>query len=134
MQGNPNALAAFTPNASWSDPTFDTCVDNTCYKTYGLRITDSNEIFVYGAGLYSFFDNYDQGCLITENCQEFMIQLDNSSEIYLYNPNTKASANIMAIDGQAVLSGQNLESTFCQGVTYYEEPGYTGYGDEGFEV
>lgn len=122
MQDNPNSLQPFAPNATWSDPTFDQCVDYTCYKTYGLRIVDSNEVFVYGAGLYSFFDNYDQGCLITENCQQFMIQLDNSSEIYLYNPQTKASANIMAIDGIAVLSSQGLGSTFCQGVVYFEEP------------
>jgi len=50
-----------------------------------------------------------------------MIQLDNSSEIYLYNPQTKASANIIAIDGVAVLSNQGLQSSFCQGAVYFEE-------------
>jgi glucan 1,3-beta-glucosidase len=122
MQQNPNALVPFAPDTRYNDPFFEQCSQYTCFKTYGLRIVDSNEIFVYGAGLYSFFDNYDQGCLITENCQEFMIQLDNSSEVYLYNPQTKASANIIAIDGVAVLSNQGLQSTFCQGAVYFEEP------------
>jgi len=121
MQDNPNSISAYPAIQAWNDPFFDQCTTATCYKTYGLRIVDSNRVFVYGAGLYSFFDNYDQGCLITENCQEYMIQLDNSSEIYLYNPQTKASANIIAIDGVAVLSNQGLQSSFCQGAVYFEE-------------
>lgn len=110
------------PVANYSDPFFNECSQNVCYKTYGLIVSKSNNVFVYGAGLYSFFDNYDQGCLITENCQQFMIMLDNSSSIYLYNPYTKAAANIIAIDGVAVVSSQGLQSSFCQGVAFFEEP------------
>jgi len=122
MQANPNALDPFLPRADYSDPMFNECNGNQCYKTYGLHISNSNNVFVYGAGLYSFFDNYDQGCLITENCQQFMIMLENSSAIYLYNQYTKASANVMAIDGVAVVSSQGLQSSFCQGLVYFEEP------------
>lgn len=122
MQDNPNALDPFLPTTNYSDPFFNECTGAACFKTYGLIVSNSNNVFVYGAGLYSFFDNYDQGCLITENCQQFMIQLDNSSEVYLYNAYTKASANVIAIDGVAVVSSQGLMSSFCQGVVYFEEP------------
>ena len=34
--------------------------DGTC-EGYGLRILESQHVAIYGAGLYSFFDDYD-GC------------------------------------------------------------------------
>jgi hypothetical protein len=33
--------------------------DKYCSEGWGLRVLDSTDIFVYGAGLYSFFDNND---------------------------------------------------------------------------
>lgn len=88
----------------------------------GLRIVDSNNVLGYGAGLYSFFNNYDQGCLITENCQEFMVMVDNSSGIYLYALSTEASANIVGIDGVAVIPESPNTNTFAQTVVLFEEP------------
>lgn len=123
MQANPNALTPFGPNDTYSDPTFDSCVEDTCYKTWGLYIINSNNVLMYGGGLYSFFDNYDQGCLLTESCQQNMVGVDNSSTIYLYNLNTKASENIVTIDGVGVVSNAQLNfDTFCQGVVLFEEP------------
>jgi hypothetical protein len=72
MQNNPNAPSAYPPLANWNDPTFSDCFTVNCPKTWGLRIFNSTYIFVYGAGLYSFFNNYDSGCLATINCQQKM--------------------------------------------------------------
>ena len=39
---------------------------------------------MYGGGLYSFFENYDQTCLATESCQENMVSLECSSDVFLW--------------------------------------------------
>ncbi len=57
MQDNPNSLDPFPPNAAYTDPDFSNCFQAICYKTYGLRIANSNNVLNYGAGLYSFFNN-----------------------------------------------------------------------------
>ena len=61
FQSNPNALLPYAANPEYRDPTF-TCAagSKSCAKAWGLRIVDSSDVLIYGAGLYSFFDNYDQ--------------------------------------------------------------------------
>lgn len=64
-QSNPNALIPFTPKAAIHDPDFaSSCKsssDGNCEVGWGLRVVDSHDLYVYGAGLYSFFNNYDAG-------------------------------------------------------------------------
>lgn len=63
-QPNPNALVPFKPNPSIQDPDFaSTCAGSTgnCAVGWGLRVVNSQDLSVYGAGLYSFFNNYDAG-------------------------------------------------------------------------
>lgn len=122
MQDNPLATQPFSPNSTYSDPTFSTCFQDICYKTFGLRIVDSNNVLNYGAGLYSFFNNYDQGCLITDACQENVVELDNSSGIYLYALSTVASQNMVTIDNVAVVPQSPNPNTFCETIVLFEEP------------
>ena len=122
MQDNPDSLTPYPPNAAFSDPTFSNCFQASCYKTLGLRIVDSNNILNYGAGLYSFFNNYDQGCLITESCQQDMVAVDNSSAVYLYALSTKAATNMVTIDGVEVVPQSPNPNTFCQTIVLFEEP------------
>lgn len=61
-QPNPNASAVFPALTSWTDPNFAvSCagVSGNCANGWGLRVITSQSILVYGAGLYSFFDNYN---------------------------------------------------------------------------
>jgi glucan 1,3-beta-glucosidase len=121
MQGNPNALTPFTPNATWTDPTFAECTTPSCIKSWGLRVVDSSNVLIYGAGLYSFFDNYSEDCLATESCQENIVSIENcSGEIYLWGLSTKGSTNMVTIDGTgAVLQSDNTD-TFCQTIALFE--------------
>lgn len=121
-QDNPNALDPFQPNAAYSDPTFSDCFVATCYKTMGLRIFNSTYIFNFGAGLYSFFNNYDQGCLLTENCQQSMVSLEQSEGIYLYALSTKAAANMVEVDGVAIVPQAANPNGFCQTLAVFEYP------------
>jgi glucan 1,3-beta-glucosidase len=58
-QPNSAAPAPFTVVPTLNDPDFATsCADKTgnCASAWGLRILNSDNILVYGAGLYSFSD------------------------------------------------------------------------------
>ncbi|KAK5133279.1 hypothetical protein LTR08_008013 [Meristemomyces frigidus] len=122
MQNNPNSLTPFTPNSVYSDPTFGECYTANCYKTFGLRIFNSTYIYSYGAGLYSFFNNYDQGCLLTEDCQQLMVSLEQSEAVYLYALSTKAALNMVEIDDVAVVPQVANGNIFCQTVAIFEYP------------
>ncbi|KAH0556494.1 hypothetical protein GP486_005605, partial [Trichoglossum hirsutum] len=99
-QSNPNALTPFAPNPAWHDPTFASCKNQlSCPKSWGLRIVDSKDILMYGAGLYSFFENYGQVCLDTESCQDNMVSIEgNSTSLNLYGLSTKASTSMVTVD------------------------------------
>ena len=61
-QPNPDAKTPFSPVDSINDPDFATyCAGQTgnC-DGWGLRVLSSSGLRVYGAGLYSFFDNYSK--------------------------------------------------------------------------
>ena len=119
-QPTPDAMSPFTPNGT-SDPTFSTCTTETCKMGWGLRIVDSSNILIYGAGHYSFFNDYSQDCLAGENCQENMVSIENcSGDVYLWGLSTKASSNIVTVDGTGVVPGSSNANTFCQSVALFE--------------
>lgn len=122
MQDNPNSVDSFSINKAYSDPDFGECYQATCYKTYGLRFFNSTYSFVYGAGLYSFFNNYDQGCLLTESCQILMVSLEQSEGIYLYALSTKAATNMVEVDRVAIVPQAANDNGFCQTVAIFEYP------------
>ncbi|KAH7006940.1 hypothetical protein EDB80DRAFT_684201 [Ilyonectria destructans] len=53
-------------------PTFRDCKadDASCYTSWALRIINSSDVYRLGAGLYSWFFNYNQDCPDTEDCQD----------------------------------------------------------------
>jgi glucan 1,3-beta-glucosidase len=60
-QPNPKAGTVFPIVSGWNDPNFATScagVSGTCADGWGLRVVSSQSILIYGAGLYSFFNNY----------------------------------------------------------------------------
>ncbi|APA15899.1 hypothetical protein sscle_15g106690 [Sclerotinia sclerotiorum 1980 UF-70] len=107
-QPNPNALYPFPVLAEWNDPDFAaTCGNATggnCADGWGLRIIDSESVYVYGAGLYSFFDNYNTSCSDQGNgeaCQARIFSLEgNNTDIGIYNLNTVGTTNMITIDGR----------------------------------
>ncbi|KAM0279315.1 hypothetical protein ACHAQH_004662 [Verticillium albo-atrum] len=66
-----------------SDPTSDFCKpgERKCAVSLGVRLVNSEKIYIYGAGLYSWFDNYDQACVGTEDCQRRMATIEMISPV-----------------------------------------------------
>ncbi|KAI9735306.1 MAG: hypothetical protein M1818_006500 [Claussenomyces sp. TS43310] len=123
FQSNPNAITPFTVDATYSDPDFSSLCSagstDLCPKAWGLRVVDSSDVLIYGAGLYSFFDNYGQDCLATENCQTNMVDLQSSS-VTLYGLSTKAAVNMVTVDGASAALDTDNRSTFCATIAMFQ--------------
>ncbi|PYH99442.1 exo-beta-1,3-glucanase Exg0 [Aspergillus ellipticus CBS 707.79] len=120
-QANPNALTPFTPQTAWNDPDFSYCTTDSCRKAWGLRVINSSDTFIYGAGLYSFFENYSQDCLATESCQENIVEVD-CSDVVIYGLSTKASTNmITSSGGDSIVPQEGNESTYCSTIALFEQ-------------
>jgi len=121
-QPAPRAPAPFNPNAVFSDPTYSHCsaADFRCPLSYAIVAKRSSYVYLYGAGMYNFFNNYDQTCLNTEDCQLNMVSLENNSNFYMYNINTKASYNMVVYnnDRPLAISGDNVNG-FCRTVNAF---------------
>ncbi|EZF32283.1 hypothetical protein H109_00915 [Trichophyton interdigitale MR816] len=119
-QSNPDALVPFTPDSNFNDPTFGDCTTAACKKAWGLRILNSADVFLFGGGLYSFFENYNQDCLKTESCQLNMIEVF-CSETYLYGVSTKASTNMITSGGKGLVPQKENRSNFCSTIALFHQ-------------
>ncbi|EEY19831.1 glucan 1,3-beta-glucosidase [Verticillium alfalfae VaMs.102] len=98
-----------------SDPTFDFCKpgERKCAVSWGVRIVNSEKIYIYGAGLYSWFDNYDQACVGTEDCQRRMVSIETSSDIWIYSLITKATIEMISPVGGVAVLGKDNKINYC---------------------
>ncbi|KAL8815772.1 MAG: hypothetical protein Q9223_005124 [Gallowayella weberi] len=122
FQRNPDATTPFSTNTRYHDPDFSHCTTAACKKAWGLRVLASSEIHVFGAGLYSLFDNYSQDCLAGENCQESMVSLEcGNQNTYLWGLSTKGATNQVSVDGKGVVKQKDNRSNFCSTVAVFED-------------
>ncbi|GES59356.1 exo-beta-1,3-glucanase Exg0 [Aspergillus terreus] len=120
-QANPNALVPFTPQTKWNDPDFASCTTDACRKGWALRVMNTTDLWVYGAGLYSFFENYGQTCLNSESCQENIVEVD-CSDVHIYGLSTKASVNMVtSSNGQGLVPEDENTSNFCSTIALFEQ-------------
>ena len=104
-QPNPPAYLPFPAVMSINDPDFTVICSNhsTNCDGYGLRILNSSSLLTYGAGLYSFFNNYNTSCSAAgnnETCQPRIFSLEGSlSNIAIYNLNTVGATSMINQDG-----------------------------------
>jgi len=77
-QPNPSAPVPFPYVASLNDPVFPAfnaslngSVPNA--DAWALRVVNSQDILIYGAGFYSFFNNYSTGKLLLNRLQRLLV-------------------------------------------------------------
>jgi len=106
-QSNPSALLPYPHQPKWNDPDFSLYSDKASQKAWGLRILHSSDIYMYGGGLYSFFENYSTDCITTLACQKSMISLEKgNARIWLFATSTIGTQNIAVSNPGA--GGQQL--------------------------
>ena len=109
----------YTSLSEWKDPTF------TGHEkaAWGLHVTKSRNILVFGAGLYSFFDNYDNTvCNRPDqiNCQKEVLKVDEESSISIYSLATVGVVHPLSIDHTPVISAVDNRNGFGQTVTVWK--------------
>jgi hypothetical protein len=133
-QPNPPAPMPFTTrDESLYDPDFDAAcggdddaaltrrlgeADIACRMAYGLQIHDSSSVRIVGAGLYSFFNNYETNCSAVDSgdwrCQKRIFSIGAAPEgdtyappagvvpttdVVVYGLNTVGTKNMFTKDG-----------------------------------
>ncbi|KAF8154413.1 exo-beta-1,3-glucanase [Crassisporium funariophilum] len=113
-QPNPVAPAPFSLSTTFKDP----ALYSPNPSAWGLSIKTSNNILIFGAGLYSFFDKYTQQCIDTRNCQAQMANIDSAStNVNIYSLSTVASTQQFSVNMVGVANQANNINGFASTVT-----------------
>ena len=99
-------------------------------------MVDTTDTLVYGAGLYSFFDNYSQDCVAAESCQSNVLSVEGAtSNFHVFGLSTKASVNMVTssvgVSGGAsqpyagldLVKDEDNRSNFCSTIALWTTPG-----------
>jgi hypothetical protein len=116
-QPNPDANIPFKAVEAYHDPVFAAGESG-----WGLRVVDSKGLLVYGAGLYSFFDNYDVNCSQIgqgATCQKRTFSVEGSSEIRVYNLNTVGTNKMITVDGVDVANYEDNIDGFVHTIALF---------------
>lgn len=85
-------------------------------RAMGIHIEQCAQIYVLGAGLYSFFDSYAQDTLPAHACQRRVCNIDedgSSEEVWLFHLATVGSEVLVTLRGEdQLLEGPHREG-FC---------------------
>ncbi|KAJ7079293.1 exo-beta-1,3-glucanase [Mycena belliarum] len=115
FQPTPAPPAPFSLNAAYGDPA---SIRN---DAYGLVIASSSNVFVYGAGLYNFFQSYNQDCVPNRNCQESMALVDQAStSVYLYQLTTAGSTSMLRYPNATIAQQADNINGFASTVSLWE--------------
>ncbi|KAK4222047.1 pectate lyase superfamily protein-domain-containing protein [Podospora fimiseda] len=116
-QLNPDARLPQVAQEKWHDPRF-----NRGESGWALRVVDSKDIVIYGAGLYSFFINYDNSCAAptaSQKCQQMIFSVEGDSEIRVFNLNTVGVTWMLTVNGvDGGLYTQNM-NRFAQTIAQF---------------
>ncbi|KAG9044876.1 hypothetical protein FS837_007373 [Tulasnella sp. UAMH 9824] len=114
-QPAPPVPAPFTLSTKYRDPTF-----NNGPSGWALHISKSSNVFVYGAGHYSFFQNYTSDCLVTFDCQQSIVKVtSNSKDIYVYGLSTVGTTYLLNVDDKGIINQADSQNGFAQTSTIW---------------
>ncbi|CAI7678522.1 unnamed protein product [Penicillium pancosmium] len=122
-QPNPDAAnSPYPTNSALNDPVYSSCLSGNC-DSLGLRVLDSSNINIYGAGLYSFFNHYSTTCStfpLPENCQSEIFSIEGStSSLVVYALSTVGTTHMIVKDGTSLaVVGDNLD-TYAATIAYF---------------
>jgi hypothetical protein len=105
--GQLNALYPYYPEERFAeDPEFSDCDPENegrwdkCRESWALRIIKSSNVYLYGGGFYSFFNDYQDICAKHGgDCQDKLVETDYSEHIWLYNIYTVGAREAISPQG-----------------------------------
>lgn len=120
-QPNPPAGVPFPPNPTYLDPKYV-----PGQSAWALHVDNSHNINIYGAGLYSFFDNNNVTCSNQgdgEHCQSMDFSVDSASArtMALYGYSTVGVTYMITLNGENIANyAQNLDG-FVDTIAMFRE-------------
>ena len=117
-QPNPDARIPFAPETKYHDP-----VLAQGESGWGLRVVESQGLRVYGAGLYSFFDNYDVSCAqigAGASCQKRIFSIEGNTDLRVYNLNTVGTKKMITVDGTDIANYEDNIDGFVHSIALFE--------------
>jgi len=125
FQTNPPAPTPFKSLPTWSDPIFDACPtnDSFCAKGWGVDIINGTNIYIYNAGIYSFFQEWSTTCIGTPHnryCQDAIFRIRGSTDqVYVWNLQTVGVENMVEVDDTAKVKSKDNISVFADSILGY---------------
>ncbi|KAG7104272.1 Glucan 1 like protein [Verticillium longisporum] len=151
FQPNPPATVPFPPVRAYHDPDFaKECAAGAhpaadprvpCAMAWGLRIEASRDIKIYGAGLYSFFNDYSTACCqigAGARCQQRIFDIGgshggcvygnatasgvvgSSTGVEVYNLNIVGTRAMITRNGRDIASYDDNIAGFTAGIGVYK--------------
>jgi hypothetical protein len=114
----PAAPAPFPLDARYNDPEVEA-------SGWGLYVKNSWSVKILGAGLYSFFNNYDVTCSNQGNTSKCQNQIFNvvDSEVEIYNLNTVGTQSMVAVNGQSIAEWSDNRDGFVSTIALFQVGG-----------
>ncbi|GBE82055.1 Glucan 1,3-beta-glucosidase [Sparassis crispa] len=101
----PAVPTPFSINSAYDDPSFPSGLTSA----WALSVSSSSDIILFGAGFYSFFQNYSQSCLTGSTCQSQLVNIDSASSISIYSLATVGVTYQLSVNGAGVIpESQNV--------------------------
>ncbi|THG99218.1 hypothetical protein EW026_g3098 [Hermanssonia centrifuga] len=113
-QPAPAAPTPFTIETSLQDPNFP-----NQQSAWALMVQNSQNIIVFGAGLYSFFQNFGQTCLDAATCQDQILSIDTVSTIWVYSLSTLGVNHQLSIGDTGIIPQSQNVNGFQSTVTVW---------------
>ncbi|RDB22380.1 hypothetical protein Hypma_010485 [Hypsizygus marmoreus] len=112
-QPTPTVPGPFSFNSAYKDPSYPSGLTSA----WAVTVSSSSDIIIFGAGLYSFFTNYNQACLATWSCQSQILNVDSASSVSLYSLSTVATTFQVSVNGQGIVNQSLNRNGFASTVT-----------------
>lgn len=116
-QPSPAAPAPYSTASSYNDPTFSSSIN----MAWGMYIQSSSNIIIFGAGFYSFFQNYSQTCLTTNTCQAQIFNIDSASSVIAYSVSTVATTYQLSVSQNGVIRSSDNDDGFQETFTAWSK-------------
>ncbi|KAG1858446.1 glycoside hydrolase family 55 protein [Suillus subalutaceus] len=115
FQPDPAPPGPFEISQVYDDPTFE----NGMTMAWGLWVQSSTNIIVFGAGHYSFFQNYTATCEANTTCQTQMVNVDWSSSVSIYSLATVGTTYQLSVEETGMIYFANDSEGFSDTVTLW---------------
>ncbi|KAH7929806.1 glycoside hydrolase family 55 protein [Leucogyrophana mollusca] len=115
FQPDPAPPAPFNITSTYSDPTYE----NGMNMAWALWVESSTDVIIFGAGHYSFFQNYGQDCLANNTCQTQIVNTDSSSSVTIYSLSTVGTTYQLSVEQNGIINWADNIDGFASTVTVW---------------